>query len=62
MLSALLIGKRLPILSQAVINTPDFKIVSVTTLLTKKRVGLYLDRTDKEWGLTDCISFAVMKE
>jgi len=28
----------------------------------KKGVGLYLSRIDKEWGLTDCISFVVMKE
>jgi len=43
-------------------NTPAFKVVSVTTSLMKKGVELYSGRTDKEWGLTDCISFVVMKE
>jgi predicted nucleic acid-binding protein len=43
-------------------NTPDFKVVSVSTTLMKRGVDLYRSRTDKEWGLTDCISFVVMKE
>ncbi len=43
-------------------NTPAFKVVSVTTSLMKKGVELYRSRIDKEWGLTDCISFVVMKE
>lgn len=43
-------------------NTPAFKVVSVTTSLMKKGIELYQSRTDKEWGITDCISFVVMKE
>ncbi len=43
-------------------NTPAFKVVSVTTSLMKKGIELYRSRIDKEWGLTDCISFVVMKE
>lgn len=42
--------------------TSNFKVVSVTTTLMKKSVELYRSRTDKEWGLTNCISFVVMKE
>lgn len=39
-----------------------FKVVTVTNVLFKKAVSLYRSRDDKEWGLTDCISFIVMQE
>ena len=43
-------------------TTPNLKVISVDTSLLEKAVELYEARTDKEWGLTDCISFVVMRE
>lgn len=37
-------------------------IVSVTEEIFKEAFKLYRSRLDKEWGLTDCISFTVMKK
>jgi len=39
-----------------------FTIVPVTTELLDNALELYGSRSDKEWGLTDCISFVVMKK
>lgn len=41
---------------------PTIEIVSVTHHLFEKAVALYTAREDKEWGMTDCISFVVMQE
>lgn len=41
---------------------PDIEIVPVTTELFERAVQLYSTRRDKEWGLTDCISFVVMQD
>lgn len=43
-------------------NTPNINVVHVDTFLLKKALHLYENRPDKEWGLTDCISFIVMEE
>jgi predicted nucleic acid-binding protein len=40
----------------------DVVIVRVTEALWLKALALYEARADKEWGLTDCISFEVMRE
>ncbi len=39
-----------------------FMVVPTTTELLNKAINLYGTRLDKEWGLTDCISFVVMKD
>jgi len=39
-----------------------FMVVPTTTELLNKAINLYGTRLDKEWRLTDCISFVVMKE
>jgi len=41
---------------------PDIEVVTVTTELFERAVDLYSTRLDKEWGLTDCISFVVMQD
>ena len=41
---------------------PDIEIVSVDAALFDRAVAFYASRQDKEWGLTDCISFVVMQE
>ncbi|MDM8545379.1 type II toxin-antitoxin system VapC family toxin [Candidatus Venteria ishoeyi] len=43
-------------------TTPNMHVVSVDTALLHKALALYRKRNDKDWGLTDCISFVVMQE
>jgi predicted nucleic acid-binding protein len=43
-------------------QTPNIKVVSVDTALLSRALELYDARPDKDWGLTDCISFMVMLE
>ncbi|MEH1924890.1 type II toxin-antitoxin system VapC family toxin [Nostoc sp.] len=43
-------------------QTDNIKVVSVDTQLLMRALELYHSRQDKNWGLTDCISFIVMKE
>ncbi len=40
--------------------TPKVNVVSVDRTLMQRAIDFYRDREDKEWGLTDCISFIVM--
>ncbi len=42
--------------------TPNVRVVSVDGKLLKRAVDFYKNRGDKEWGLTDCISFIVMDD
>lgn len=41
---------------------PAVEIISISDDLYKEAFELYRRRPDKEWGLTDCISFVVMQE
>jgi len=41
---------------------PNIAIVSLSDDLIDKAFELFSDRTDKEWGLVDCVSFVVMRE
>lgn len=43
-------------------NDPTLEILEVTPDLYQKAFNLYRQRPDKEWGLTDCISFVVMTD
>lgn len=43
-------------------DDPKVEIVPLTEELFRRGLDLYRDRVDKEWGLVDCISFAVMEE
>jgi uncharacterized protein len=43
-------------------QNPKVKVVSVDTTLLMKGLDLYKNRVDKDWGLTDCISFIIMQE
>lgn len=38
-----------------------YRVVPITAGLLHDATQLYSDREDKEWGLTDCISFVLMK-
>lgn len=41
---------------------PNVEIVSLTDDLYDRAFQLYRARPDKEWGLTDCVSFVVMQD
>lgn len=41
---------------------PNVKVVESDADLFQRGVRLYADRPDKEWSLTDCISFVVMED
>jgi predicted nucleic acid-binding protein len=47
---------------EACFATTNVTIVSVGTELLRKAVDFYRVHYDKDWGLTDCISFVAMKE
>ena len=40
----------------------SFEIVPSSSQLFAKGLALFRQRSDKEWGLTDCISFEIMQE
>lgn len=41
---------------------PNIEIIPMTEDLYKRGFELYQSRPDKEWGITDCVSFVVMQE
>ena len=48
-------------LIEALENDPSAEIVPLSEELFSRAFQLYKGRTDKEWGLTDCLSFVRMK-
>jgi uncharacterized protein len=49
-------------LLEAIERDPVFEIVPLTEELYQRAFELYCSRTDKEWGLVDCISCIVMQD
>jgi predicted nucleic acid-binding protein len=47
---------------QALEDDPDTNILSASMALFNRGLRLYSERTDKDWTLTDCISFEAMRE
>jgi predicted nucleic acid-binding protein len=43
-------------------ESPDAKIVPASEELFERGIELFRQRADKDWPLTDCISFLVMKD
>lgn len=43
-------------------RSPTVEIVSLTMELFRRGFELYRERQDKAWGITDCISFVVMRD
>jgi uncharacterized protein len=43
-------------------SDPNVEVVSLTDALYKAAFNLFRSRTDKEWGLVDCVSFTVMQD
>lgn len=50
------------VLLQNLRSDSDATIIAATEDLFEKGVDLYVRRPDKEWSLTDCISFVVMRQ
>lgn len=42
-------------------DSPDARIIGPTDELFQRGIELFRQRVDKEWSLTDCISFVAMK-
>ena len=42
-------------------SDPSVEIVPLSDQLFAQGLKLYSERSDKEWGLTDCISFVIMR-
>jgi predicted nucleic acid-binding protein len=49
-------------LYRALVNHPRVKIVPADTRLFQRGVDFFEQRQDKEWSLTDCLSFVVMRD
>ncbi len=43
-------------------HAPHIEIVSIAPPIEERAWGLFRKRPDKEWGITDCVSFLVMQE
>lgn len=43
-------------------RSPNLRLIPATTTLLAEGLELYRDRPDKEWSLTDCTSFVVMRQ
>ncbi len=61
-LSAIELRARAVILVNELRMLPNVEIVWSNVELFEKAWSLYRERPDKEWSLTDCASFIVMKE
>lgn len=49
-------------LLDALEQDPSVKIIPLSEELFTQALNLFRNRTDKEWGLVDCVSFIVMRE
>ncbi len=43
-------------------SDPNVEIVQLSESLYRRAMRLFRDRLDKNWGLTDCVSFIVMQD
>ncbi len=43
-------------------GTPGYEVVAQSSDWFDKALALYAARPDKSWGLTDCTSFAIMRD
>jgi predicted nucleic acid-binding protein len=43
-------------------NDPNVEVVPASDDLYRRAFDIYRDRSDKEWGLIDCMSFVVMSD
>ena len=43
-------------------DDPTITVIPLSRALLRRALELYAARKDKDWGLTDCVSFVVMRE
>jgi predicted nucleic acid-binding protein len=61
-LSSVAARERAVTLWDRLINDPSVAVAPASTQLVVRGLELYSRHADKDWSLTDCISFIVMKE
>lgn len=44
-----------------ILNEERYEVVPLTDHLVQRAIELYFKREDKDWGLTDCLSFVLME-
>ena len=49
-------------LYRSLLNHPRVRIIPADTRLFQRGVAFFEQRRDKEWSLTDCLSFLVMRD
>jgi uncharacterized protein len=49
-------------LKENIENSSRIEVISLMPELIERRWKLYAERTDKDWGIVDCISFVVMND
>lgn len=54
--------KEAAVFLEAIENDPKIEIIPLSEINYKQAFELFNNRTDKNWGLTDCFSFVVMKK
>lgn len=47
---------------ESLYRTHNVNVIPVDSVLLRRAIDFYHKRDDKEWGLTDCISFIVMED
>ncbi len=60
--SAPIIRRRLHVFLENVRGTADIEVAPASTVLMEVGIALHKAQPDKEWSLTDCISFVLMQE
>ena len=48
-------------LLESIDNDPRIQVVPISEDLYQEAFALFKNRSDKDWGLTDCLSFVVME-
>lgn len=61
-MSAAAIRNRFLELRESLLDDPTFEVIPADEELWERGLKLYASRSDKDWSLTDCISFVVMQE
>ena len=54
-------AKGISLLDQ-LLNEQGYRVITLDDSLLRGGVELYKERQDKEWGLTDCVSFVLMTQ
>ena len=53
---------KVPVLLARIRSDPNIEVIPASSELFEVGLQLHVQRPDKEWSLTDCISFVVMRQ